>query len=666
MNARITPDTLASSFQPVHGRRGFTLLEILVALGAVIVVAVGLATIFRSVGDTVSAGRRLSRVNQVSKLLEQQLRTDFGTISRDGFLAIRQQYADRNGDGVLQRTGNAADVIPLFVGQEADRQRLRRIDEVIFFRKGSFETQRPSLSDETWRAKSDEAMLYYGHGQQRRTDDTDNVEQPKVNDTNQAEQPNNEDLRLGRRPDPGNLPNPNLAANSWSLLRNVTLLVPLNTSEGVLPTVAIYDIPANDNLRKRDKECQIAGQPAAASIFRGINRGSGPETPNRDLPFGEIGNYAWYSDQADGIADNYNRAIGANFTPSPNLASGLVDIATTSLAEIRSQVLGYADTRIPAAPPADVGFSPIIAFPGELGLISPAFPAPGSTFSFSPVGSPPNSITQRPSPYESVDYMHAWMSNAFPGRAAAANNSDQFELDGVGFGSEDAAGIRPRYSASAERLYDLLARASDTTNSLSAVQSRNVASILADRRMLQSSVLLASCTEFIVEWSFGETDLDGSVTGTPGTTIWYGPRENPLPPPAPNRDGVFGYYKYNPQVDEVGHIGTAVQRRDGTIAPDHHPVSNRLIYGYDLAPGANDRGDEDGSPISITSYFGYLDPTFNPSLDLDADNTEPEDAAQTTMPWRWPSMIRVRATIADPIDPSIETTFEYVFSVPSN
>jgi hypothetical protein len=109
-----------------------------------------------------------------------------------------------------------------------------------------------------------------------------------------------------------------------------------------------------------------------------------------------------------------------------------------------------------------------------------------------------------------------------------------------------------------------------------------------------------------------------------------------------------------------------VQRRDGTIAPDHHPVSNRLIYGYDLAPGANDRGDEDGSPTSITSYFGYLDPTFNPSLDLDAVNTEPEDAAQTTMPWRWPSMIRVRATIADPIDPSIETTFEYVFSVPSN
>jgi prepilin-type N-terminal cleavage/methylation domain-containing protein len=84
-------------------RRGFTLLEILVALGAVVVVAVGLASIFRSVGETVSAGRRLSRINQVSKLLEQQLRSDFGRMTRDGFLAIRQGYADRNGNGTFER-----------------------------------------------------------------------------------------------------------------------------------------------------------------------------------------------------------------------------------------------------------------------------------------------------------------------------------------------------------------------------------------------------------------------------------------------------------------------------------------------------------------------------------------------------------------------------------
>jgi len=646
VNARLLANLASTSpASNLRARRGFTLLEILVALGAVVVVAVGLATIFRSVGDTVSAGRRLSRQNQIGKLLEQQLRADVEAMTADGFLVVRQQYADRDADGVLDRTGNNADRIPLFEGQEADRQRLRRSDEILFFRKGTFQSQRAPLADESWRAKSNEAMIYYGHGQRRREDDPNsgllNVQQPKVNDSNNPAATAADDVRLGRFVDD----NPNATADAWSLLRKTTLLVPINSSEGTLPAGAIYDINAADIDTKRDKESQIAGQPAAPSIFRGINRGMGPEYPNTQFPYGTFDSHVWLSNNTGPIGGNYETAVGPEFMAGPSLASGLVDIATSSLAEIRTQVLGYADTR--ATQP---GFAPIFAMPGELGLLSPAFPPPSATFSFTPVANPTAVPVSRPGTYESLDYMHGWMSNAFPGRAGAANGSDQFNLDGVGFGADDIAGVRPRYMPTAERLYDLLSLTPGNPE-----ESRDLANMLADRRMLQSSVLLSNCTEFIVEWTFGEVDADGSVTGTPGSTIWYGPREDPTQATA--TDGVFGYFAYNDTDGAIGNVKTDVLRRDGTFATPH-AVTSRLIYG--LTPS-----DADGEPISVTSYFGYVDPTFNPDLDSNGNVNDAADAAQPTLPWRWPSMIRMRVTVSDPIEKELESTFEYVFSLPA-
>lgn len=646
MNVRLSDNSVPRFLAPAsRGRRGFTLLEILVALGAVVVVAVGLATIFRSVGDTVSAGRRLSRQNQIGKLLEQQLRADIENMTRDGFLVVRQQYADRDADGILDRTGANADRIPLFEGQEADRQRLRRSDEIIFFRKGTFESQRAPLGDETWRAKSNEAMIYYGHGQRRREDDPttglDNVQEPKVNDANNPVATATDDVRLGRFIDD----NPNATADAWSLLRKTTLLVPISTSEGTLPAGAIYDVVAANVDAKRDKESQIAGQPAAPSIFRGINRGMGPEFPTTEFPYGRFEDHVWLSNGGLPIGNNYETTIGPDFMPGPSLASGLVDIATTSLAEIRTQVLGYADTR-----PVAAGFAPIFAMPGELGLLSPAFPAPSATFSFSPVTNPTAVIASRPGTYESIDYMHGWMSNAFPGRASAANGSDQFNLDGVGFGTDDITGVRPRYMPGAERLYDLLAL---TPGNLT--ESRDLANMLADRRMLQSAVLLAGCTEFIVEWTFGEVDADGSVTGSSGATIWYGPREDPAATVA--RDGVVGYFRYSDLAGDVGNVETPVLRRDGSFGTAH-AVTSRLIYG--LTPD-----DANGEPVSVTSFFGYVDPTFDPDLDGNGSVNDPADAAQQTLPWRWPSMIRMRVTVSDPIDKELESTYEYVFSLPA-
>src|SRR5262252_2906544 len=79
---------------PGRSRRGFTLMEIVVAVGAVALVAVGLASIFDTVGKTVTGGKRASNLNTYAGLLEAQLRADFAAMTRDGFLVIRQQWVD--------------------------------------------------------------------------------------------------------------------------------------------------------------------------------------------------------------------------------------------------------------------------------------------------------------------------------------------------------------------------------------------------------------------------------------------------------------------------------------------------------------------------------------------------------------------------------------------
>ena len=80
-----------------------------------------------------------------------------------------------------------------------------------------------------------------------------------------------------------------------------------------------------------------------------------------------------------------------------------------------------------------------------------------------------------------------------------------------------------------------------------------------------------------------------------------------------------------------------------------HTVSQRLIYG--VIPAAND--------AALTSYFGWIDPTYRPA------GAVPVDSLTTgIVPWAWPKLVRVTVTLVDPIDPTIETSFQYIFDVP--
>lgn len=704
-----------SARQRPQRRAGFTLLEILVAVAAVAIIATGLAAIFDSVGKTVTSGRRVSRINQYGRLLEQQLRNDFTKMTRDGFLVIRQQFADANGTNDFESpTGaNPGDAVALYEDQPrvntdrpADQWRPRRVDEILFFKRGDAASSRVSIGQAGWeQPSSKESMIYYGHGM-RMKPDADEVDSnaspytnPKVNETNSiarnASTPTAKHL-LGYREDP-NEPdqesNPNVYASKWILLRKQTVLIPPSVTKKNPPAAFgfPYIAPPNDpDVHLRDYDCQVGGQPAAPSVFRSLNR---LYTPNFDttIPgsYATLDTHLWYSPSAAG---NYVTDTGG-----PLLSSGVVDIATTSLAEIQSMVMGYAHTD-----PNSPGAPPFARIPGAFTLGNGRSNAninnPSGVFvpsiaEFSPTLSVPlpyritnpadwTTPTARPgiADWEAVDYMHAWMDNAFPTRASAhggpsnyPTDSDAFDTD-LEYANEDR-GVRIRCEEFAPELLKKLVPAPG----LSADAQRYAFYEQADLAALSASNLVVGCSEFTVDWTLG------GVVADPGQVVWYGP-QTPC-----------GFFQFNTNCGP--RISSTVYVTDDTTNPSSSPTSvrggraaypytERLIYGYDAESYRNTAGND--YPLSVSSFFGYIDPTYTRDVDRDGiiepgeisdepmvwddlngnNLVDPGEMANNPSPssrrWIWPTMIRVRVTIADPVDPSIESTFEYVFDVPDD
>ena len=101
--------------------RGFTLVEMLVAIGIISFLVVGIGQIFRSVGGLVSVGTAVSEVEQMARAIERQMRDDFealsGTLAEDTFIAIRmREIGDVNRNGTLD-----SDETALYLSQE-DRE----------------------------------------------------------------------------------------------------------------------------------------------------------------------------------------------------------------------------------------------------------------------------------------------------------------------------------------------------------------------------------------------------------------------------------------------------------------------------------------------------------------------------------------------------------------
>jgi type II secretory pathway pseudopilin PulG len=568
------------------GKASFTLLEVLVAVAALGLIAVGVASIFGATGRVVTKGRQVSAFNSYASLIEQQLRSDIASMTRDGYLIIRNQVADGNGDGTVLLTNTNTpnvDAVPLYNGDE--NPRTRRIDELMFFTKGQFSSARgqlhPSLS-----AHADAARIYYGHGTRALPPTGAYNPQtayytPQLNDRNDNMQGT---TRLGY--DSPNNDNPNRYASDWILLRHVTLLSPPHTAE-VLASGPIFGLPANSPMLA-DSPIQIGLQPAAPSIFRALCNLFPVPVPN-----------------------HLRTEVQSQH---PLYSSGLVDVAATDLSITRSIVMSArvmpsaADQRFfnpndnqQNNEQTDAGVDNIYTLYGTTGNQDPRV----------------------------VDRIQQWMADGLPANSEGTTaNMSRIRCEG--------APVNYLYS---------LDRANWNSDADAACRQ-------ADQTMLAASNFLPHCTEFIVEWSFGKTyPSDSGAAGynasRAGQLIWHGMHRQ-----------VDNQVVADPYFQGVNFNGMTVPftRVDGSVG--NYLVQTRLIHGEAVATAAPPWG----APLS--SYFGYVDPTFNPDQDGDGLLRSASDSVSPTIPWAWPKLIRVTLSLADPNDPTIERTFQFVFEVP--
>jgi prepilin-type N-terminal cleavage/methylation domain-containing protein len=570
-----------------HGHRGFTLLEILIAVAALGLIAVGVASIFDATGKTLAAGKRVSAFNAYASLIEQQIRSDISSIAPDSFIVVRNEYASAEGGDSINPNppvGNP-DAVALFDGDE--RPRLRRIDSLQFFAKGQFQSVRAALHPE-YTAASDSARIYYGHGQRGRQPVAFNPTNPYYRPELDGNLWNNQTIdaaaRLGLDNPNVDPPNPNRFASEWILLRHVTLLAPPRSSQ-TLPSSPVFGF-APTNAALRDSQIQISLQPAASDLFRRL-AGIFPAAP-----------------------------VPAALRPGARaFSSGLVDIAATDLSRVRTVI-----TTASVFPQgANVRF-----------YVPNSNVSPDEQNNAGADGQYRIFGQSQPQDPDVIARMQAWMDDSLPANLTAQQGAQRqrirCELSPRNFvGSLD----RNQWASDLEAAY----RA-------------------ADQVMLSASNFLPRCTEFIVEWSFGNSfpsapGSPGYVAGRAGELIWHGMERRV------NANVVASPYDSTSVVQQHRTRFRTISGVQATFL-----TATRLIHGDQYASAFPTPG------VPLMSYFGYYNPMFDPDVDNDGKLESPGDSASPTIPWAWPKLIRVTLSLADPADPSVERTFQFIFDVP--
>lgn len=579
---------------------GFTLLETLIVVGLVALLSVGIAGIFNTVGETISRGKRVSELNRTASQIERIMRRDFEQMTRDGFLLIRNEYAL---DG---------SVIPLFdpsLSDQAPQERARRIDEIMFFARsetGEFQTARRAMSPDMI-ARSSEARIYYGHGlRQIRPVASGNTATIR---NDQFYRPILYDPNFDRNASFGvqTVGNPNQYAGDWALLRSAAVLArPGRETVAEIPAdMAEFVFNAGlDPALIRDNEVQIGMQPAAKSIFRKLAR----EVPR--VP-AVLGNSVGYR-------------VDSRQTP-PWLSSGVVDIVTTNLDEVRA-VVNHFDVDPDNFRPRIDSFDELF----ESRAISDRY------------------------------LMQAWMHEGLPGNPRVE-----------GPGSINRTRMRFEYEPPLLTITD---RDLQVSSGNPKHQELERAYRQADQEMLPASVFVAGCSEFIVEWTYGLVD-DDPASPTYGQLIWYGlPRYADI-------DG-SGTFNNNDRIIAEPfrgvNAGLVLPRllNEGDYSDYWSPPGREWYYPSRQLINANlpaaNMNDPPSTGATEVSFFGFTDPgPLTPTDDVDDEswshdsfNGDPIDNPSDDRPWLWPSMIRITMTLADRDDPTNERTYQAVFGVP--
>lgn len=615
-----------------QNRNAFTIVEILVVIGILVVVAVGVATIFGSVGDTVARGRKLSELNQFAARIERVMREDFERMTRDGFLVIVNKNADL-GDDVQLFRGDQTDP-----DDDGDFGRPRRSDEIMFFARGVFETQRRAI-DPTMRATSNEAAIYYGHGQ-KRAPDLVNVDANNNYFFNPQPWDNNFDPAIDTRlgVETVGRVNPNEFARDWSLLRHVTLLSnPLGAGQRV--PEELFGFSSDDPVQRplfQDSPRQIALQPAARSIFKSLGG-----SQRRDPVTNQLVNRSLYDIVLQG------QTSSPIVYPLNLRNSGVVDIVTQDLATIRNELQALGAVRDPGFyldynsvferapnPGLSSGFTTRDVFEQVFYLDPATQPNPSDAQNLN-LGRQQPSGNWGAADSNDTRRIRQWMIDALPS-VWNLNHTRSFLTH-----DDFISGVR--YEDIPTRL---LFNDNDFADNDRGALERAYAE--ANQEMLGSAVFVPRCTEFVVEWSYGFVNNSITDPANPNfkRLIWYGLDRIV----DSDNDGLI-----EDNGDDQLAAQTYRQRASGVAGTDPStvPPTNRSRgASTELVVGRTITNIGISPPETIeAATFGF---STRPGATASAPGTY----------WPWPKLIRITMSLGDPNDRDIEQTYQVIFEVP--
>ncbi len=250
-----------------HRQGGFTLSELIVAVAAVALITLGVASVFQSTSETIRIGRASAELDTLASAIERVMRNDFENINQDGFLVIRNRR------------------ITLPSGQR------RRADEMAFFVNGNFSTAQFSQSSLGGgvgnHVQSRVARVYYGHGVQLGplVKWPQNPASPEPYPTADLANDLKENaLGLGRSSDPG----------KWAFLRQPLVLTHNTTAED-----RAYVQNPFKNFEARTASNGTSGKPPLASGLVDIAQAD----------MGEITNYVMTQATDSDSIDDYSTLL---------------------------------------------------------------------------------------------------------------------------------------------------------------------------------------------------------------------------------------------------------------------------------------------------------------------------------------------------------------------
>jgi prepilin-type N-terminal cleavage/methylation domain-containing protein len=157
-----------------RARAGFTLTELLVAIGAVAILTVGVGRIFASINGLVSTGIAIAEVDQVARTIEQRMRDDFESLSAmnrdETFLVIRMRELGHPDRPIYLSAEDREFDIRAGISpyDEGSRAVYRRLDEMAFLAgdgsPGQFTSAQADGFFTGGQVQSGYARLYWGHG----------------------------------------------------------------------------------------------------------------------------------------------------------------------------------------------------------------------------------------------------------------------------------------------------------------------------------------------------------------------------------------------------------------------------------------------------------------------------------------------------------------------